>query len=358
MESTVHRLPNSICFQVDALIASLSELYCCSTQVAIGHAISLFADRLVGRQSSGFRPATNLPLDVTGLPLSPASPNSPRQRLWADTTSPLKTNKLFKYYKLQECYDGYKFLPFDVERQSCTEDPADIVALKLFAFDAGLHDRYMSVKKYDFSKVLKRILDSVKYQGNRGPQEEICLAALNKKLGSSLQPNSKLYYSAGYCGTPDAVEIQNGQVVSVAEFKSTRLNEALLESKVFNPAKVQLEFCMRAARVNKGYIVVHLSTVGDQQPFEEQTRIIEVTGGAEESKKMREKEEMQQRFLRDLMNKTEKQLPEELISLLNQISGGCLEKRGEASEGIITYSEDDEDWPNAINLNKRKATKL
>lgn len=358
MEFGIDLVPASIHLQVDALIAGLSEHYCCSREAAIGRGINLLANRLLGVHPSQSKLNTQLAADIEGCSVSASNPPSLKHRPWTDTVSQNQAQTLFKYTKLQECYDEYQFLPLNTEQQMCTEDAADIVALKLFSFDAGLHDRYMSAAKYEFSKVLKRVIDSIKYQGNRGPEEEVCLTALKTKFGPSFHPNTKLYYSEGYCGTPDAVQIVDGRVVSVAEFKSSRLDDAFLDSHVFNPAKIQLEFCMKAARVCKGYVVLHLSTARDQQPDQTQTRILEMSSGTVDNKKLHQREQMQQRFLQDLMTKTEEQLPKVLTRLLGQISGGCLTETGGASKAIQMYSEDEGDSPNVMRLNKRKATKL
>lgn len=259
---------------------------------------------------------------------------------------------IFKYKALQSYYEQYLLLPSEVERY-VTADTADVIALKLFSFDAGLHNRYMSAKTYQFSKVLRRVLDSIKYQGHSGPQEQVCLAALKKKIGPSISLNSKLYYCRGYCATPDAVQLEKGNVVAIAEFKSTKLDSASAISKVVNPAKVQLEFAMRAAGVAKGYLVVQFLCSGDEELNGENPTIIEMMLGAVDKKTLEEKEAMQQHFIRDLMGRTKDQLPEALIQLLEVSSGGNHNESADASDELDLFIGDEGRTPTMEKLRKR-----
>lgn len=353
-------LPRSIQLQLEALIASVMEHKDCSKQVAVGSVINLLVETLTSNHSLGFVANTQQQQYQPQQALQNFWPNRPSESSRSESPTSIHKTLQFQYKPLQNLHAQYTALLKNLksETSAATSDSGDVLALKLFSFDSGLHDRYMSEKKYNFYKVLKRVIDSVRFRGNMGPNEQDCLLALQEQIGSTFCQNSKLYYSGRYCATPDAVQVEKGKVVAVAEFKTTRFEGDSLTAKVINPAKLQLSFAMKAAQVQTGYLVIYLLASGDKVPLNERTRIVTLTSGSDDLKKVQEREKMQLRFVEDLCQKTTNMLPEEFVSLVSLNSGGCNQNSDEDSDSFNECLADKERLPDKNPLTKRKASKL
>lgn len=352
--------PKSIQLQVDALIASVMEHKDCSKPVAVGSVINMLVEMLTHNQTLAFGMNTQYKADEPQQTPQNFWPIQPSEPIRSESAALSIPSLHFRYKPLQVLYDQYRALLKHLKPEStaATSDAGDILALKLFSFDAGIHDRYMSEDKYQFPKVLKRVMDAFKFQGNLGPHEQKCLSALKQQIGATFHHNSKVYYSDGYCATPDAVELNQGEITAIAEFKATRVEEGLLKGKVINPARLQLQFGMKAAQVRKGYLVLYLLCLGDEVPTDERTRIVTVTLGSEDAEKIREREIMQRRFLGDLCEKTEAALPEEFTKLVKLRSGGFNGGSGDESDTWGVFASEKDESPNTNALAKRKAPKL
>lgn len=357
MEFQPKAVPASIQLQVDALIAAVREYRQCSKEAAVGCAINLLVERLTDKSTECFgvsmQQSASKPLQSGEYPTQTMLGGSSMSECQLHQQQDIS----FAYKPLDIFYNIYLQLLQELKLKSSTADPGDVISLKLFSFVAGLHDRYMSPKNYDFGKVLRRVVDSIRYHTNKGPEEDACLSVLRQQIGLEFQLNSKLYYSEGCCGTPDAVQLKAGRVAAIAEFKSTRLAQNVITSKVVNPAKLQLEFTMRATRATTGYLVINMLSIPATKPTSERVKIIKVEPGSCDDKRIRERESMQKRFFEDLVTKKEEQLPKELVELLELNSGGSYHRSDGSSDEWGEFVDDEKTSPNLTSLRKRKVKK-
>lgn len=134
--------------------------------------------------------------------------------------------------------------------------------IRAHSFSSGIADRFpLKSKKYNVQEGANRILKSVQHLPEESSEsEQNCLAALNnslKKGSVKFVMNTTTFLKDGVSGTPDAVQIKNGAVVGVAEFKCVSKDSALSTYRVAEShGRLQVQLYAHLFSLNDGHLLI------------------------------------------------------------------------------------------------------
>lgn len=134
--------------------------------------------------------------------------------------------------------------------------------IRAHSFSSGIADRFpLNSKKYNVQEGANRILKSVQHLPEESSEsEQNCLAALNnslKKDSVKFVMNTTTFLKDGVSGTPDAVQIKNGAVVGVAEFKCVSKDSALSTCRVAEShGRLQVQLYAHLFSLNNGHLLI------------------------------------------------------------------------------------------------------
>lgn len=133
--------------------------------------------------------------------------------------------------------------------------------IRAHSFSSGIADRFpLTSQNYNAQDGANRILKSVHYLPKESSEsEQNCLAALNEllKKGSKFVMNTTTFLKDGISGTPDAVQIKNGVVVGVAEFKCVSKASATSTYRVAEShGRLQVQLYAQLFSLNEGYLLI------------------------------------------------------------------------------------------------------
>lgn len=143
-------------------------------------------------------------------------------------------------------------------QRNFAENPDEAQLFRIFCLPASEAVRFpLNKEMNDIDEASVRLVKALTYTPKEpDSKEKTSLASLNDKLaldpaykGLAFESNTKTFTDGKFCGTPDAVMINNGAIVSVAEFKSEKTKQIEFE------ARIQLGIYLYILGLESGWIV-------------------------------------------------------------------------------------------------------
>jgi hypothetical protein len=143
-------------------------------------------------------------------------------------------------------------------QRNFAENPDEAQLFRIFCLPASEAVRFpLNKEMNDIDEASFRLVKALTYTPKESDaKEKKSLAFLNDNLaldpaykGLAFESNTKTFTDGKFCGTPDAVMIINGVIVSVAEFKSEKTKQTEFE------ARTQLGIYLYILGLESGWIV-------------------------------------------------------------------------------------------------------